>query len=458
MKRLGLVPWLGTIVVLTGLQLAALGGMLPVLGDAGAAYAPVPVWLALLVAVVLQVVKVPVNVARLRDVGRAPDDTVLTIIPLVSIGLFVSLLQRTPPPSARRSYSGRWTGRMLAHNVLARGARTLLAGAAVALPVCIAYGAAIGLAEALVPASLASFLGQPLESRTVAFQVVVGVAAVLGLWLLLQVVNRKKASRASWLPTLAILPLLLLAFALWPPVLELFGLIVPPAFGYAAFGLMWWLFAGGVAGTLWISLAVDLQDHGTLDLRRALAWWRPRLLGALAVHGGVVTVIFVGLQVLWVPGIIYATIMAFAVHAAMLHPELRALRRSGQLTAGRGRGVFNVLALGYVVMVVAQLLTMVGVEFLASLAGLSDFVDADGSFAVGRVLFSWGYAQVFAGAVKLPPVGVGAGAAVAAFVWGSVTAGLTYMYRERSAKHDRRVAKAAAARAAAADARADGQA
>lgn len=432
MKRLGLVPWLGITLVLTGLQLGALVGMLPVLGEAGKAYSLLSVPLALLIAGALQLVKIPVNLARLSDLGRPPDDAILTVIPLVSIGLFTSLLGKTPDDAERARRRRTWEGGTLAHAALVKGAATLWRGAALSIPVCIAIGVALGYAEATVPASLAEFLGQPLEARTTGFQVALAAAALLCVWLLLQLINRKKASRGSWLPTLLILPLLLLALAFWPPVLETFGLVAAPAFGYAAFGLAWWTFIGGLAGSLWISLAVDRQDHGGVEVGRALAWWRPRLLGAVAVHGGVVTVIFIGLQMLWVPGIVYAIAMAFAVHAAMLDPDKRAIRRSSRITRGRGRGVFNVLALGYIIMVLAQLAVMVGAEGVVALAGASDFVYADGSYAFRRVLYSWAYAQVFAGAVKLPPVGVGASAAVAAFVWGSVIAGLTWQYREKT--------------------------
>ena len=92
------------------------------------------------------------------------------------------------------------------------------------------------------------------------------------------------------------------------------------------------------------------------------------------------------------------------------------------------------LALGYLIMVVAQLVAMVAVEGVVAAAGASEFVYADGSYAVGRVLYSWAYAQLFAGAVKLPAVGIGAAGAASTFVWGCVVAGLTWQYRERSAR------------------------
>jgi hypothetical protein len=430
MLRLGLWPWLGISTVFVGLQVACVLQIAP--DPEGPGWFSLP--MAMLLVLLLQIAKIGPTMGRLVDLGRAPDDAVLTLVPFINLGLFSSLLRPRPSNDVLARRTAAWQGRTLAPQALARGGRALLGGASVVLPAYGVYGVVVGLAEWGTPTLLGTLLKLPEATRTSIFQGTMAVLVMLGLYLVLQLFKVRTASRASWLPTLLILPVLLVGLALWPAVLTNFGEIGPAAFAYAGWGLGLWVIGGGVLTPLVIALAYDQMEHGSIDVGRTLTWLRPRWLGALVLHGATTTAIWVGLQVLWIPGLVYAMVMAFVVHAALLDPQSRPFRRSARLSRGAWRRIFNVMALGFLAMLVVQLLTLLATEAIVAGIGQSEFVDAEGAYAPGRLLFSWMYAQVYAGAVRMPAVGVGVAAATSGLVWAAVNAGLTWVYRERLAE------------------------
>jgi len=440
MRRLGLFPWLGVWVVLTVLQVGALAAMFPLGGADEPMLSPL---VALSAVVVLQLLRWPVTVGRLLDLGRPPEDAVLLLVPLVSLGLTGSLLRGTPPDRARAKTLKAWEGRTLAATAVWRGLRALLAAPLITLPAVLVTGAAAASIEALALPAFRELtlrqslrqgrLGPPSDEQVLAFQIVLGVLGVLGIWLVLNLLKRKTASRASWLPTLAMLPLTLAAVALWPGLAEIVGPDqAPPGFFTAALTFGWWVFGGGILATLFIAIADDKRTHGAVNLGRAMGVWGARWPGALAVHGGTATVIFLGLQALWIPGLVYALMMAFTVHIAMLHPQDRPFRGSARLTRGWWRPVFNVLALGVVPGLVLQVLGVLVVDVVQVQLGYpSPFVDEAGVYQVGRMLAGWVTVQAMPGSVGLPALGVGLGAALNALATGAATAGLVWTYHER---------------------------
>lgn len=440
MRRLGLIPWLAVWLVLSGLQVAAVAVALPGFAAPQGVISPL---VALFAVLVLQGLKWPVTVGRLLDLGRPPEDAILLMVPLASIGLSLSLMRATPKVSARKRSLRAWEGRTLAPAAWVNGLRALLLAPALTVPALLAAGLVAALVEAvLMPwfrtvtlreSLRGGVLGPPSDTQVLIFQVLLGVLGLSALWLLLQLFNRKKASRASWLPVLILPPGILATVAFWPGFAEAVGPDqAPPGFFMAALSLLWWIYGGGVLGTLFIASAQDLYEHGSVQTGRVLARWRPRALGAVAIHGATVTVIFVGLQVLWIPGFVYALVMAFTVHLAMLEPDARPFRTSQRLTRGWWRPVFTLLALGVVPGLILQVLSLLAVDFVQAWLGLgSPFIDEQGSYSAARMLAGWATAQVMPASVTFPPLGVALGAAVNALCVGGTTAGLVWTFHER---------------------------
>lgn len=455
MRRLGLMPWLLGWAVLTALQVGAVAMALPnVMGPQGL-LSPL---LAALAVVVLQGLKWPITVGRLLDLGRPPEDAVLLMAPILSTGLTIGLLKGTPSDKARKRSMRAWEGRTLAVSAWLKGLRALLAAPLITLPAVLAAGGFAAFVELVAlpgfrgltdrpPLGPGQIVGPPSDTQLAVFQGALVVVAVCGLWLVLQLFKRKKASRASWLPTLIIPAGLLIVVALWPGFAEMFGPEpAPPGFFGAGLGLFWWIFGGGVLGTLFIALGHDLREHGSVHIGRALAVWRPRFLGALAVHGGTVTVIFIGLQVLWVPGVVYAIFMGFAVHLALLAPELKPFAESQRLTRGWWRPVFAMLILGVVPAIGLQPVILVLVDFIQLQLGYgSDFVTEDGAYSPARLFAAWLTVQAMPSTISFPAIGTAIGAAVSAVFMGATQAGLVWTFHERVAQKEKRTRKAAEA-------------
>ena len=443
MRRLGMLPWLVVWAVLSGLQVAAVFASLPAQGL-------ISVALAAVLVVVLQALKWPVTVARLADLGRPSEDAILLFVPVASIGLSLSLFRGTPTDKARDKRRRSWKDRTLAPAAFLHGLRTLLSAPAVTIPALLAAGGFAALLdgvflplfrEATDRASLGNGRWAPAgDTQVLVWQVLIGLVGLLVLYLIIQLFKRKKASWASWLPTTLTLPLFLVAVAFMPLLGDNFGPSqAPPGFFGTGLSLLWWVLGGGVLGTLFIALADDRRTHGTIDVGRALGAWRQRALGAVAVHGLTTTVVFIGLQALFVPGIVYAVIMGFTVHVAMLQPEHRPFARSRRLTRRWWRPVFLVLALGVVSGLVAQVGSIVLVDFVqVGLMGMdSPFLEPGESWSLQRTLAAWATMQAFPSSVPMPVGGMALGSFLGTLCSGAATAGLVWTYRERAERFDR---------------------
>jgi hypothetical protein len=426
MKRIGLAPWLGVTLGLGAVQVGLFLAATPAIGVL------LPLWGAFAAMAVVQVLKMPVTAGRLADLGRNPDDVWLTLVPVVSLGLFFNLLRPAPPAEVRAQEEARWAGRTRAVTAFGQGFVDLAQGAAWVGPLVGLQGLVVFLVESRFGPWVEVFVKGPEPARWSATWAGLGLAGAGLLWLAaigLGSLGGRRRTRAAWAPTLVILPGLLFAAAFAPPVIANFGREAPALFGLGAVSLAWWCTFGALFSTVCVALSWDRVTAGAVSLRRVGSFWRSRSFEAAIVAAGTTTIIYLGMQLLIVPGLLYALLMALAVHAAFIHPEVPSLRRASQLSTRVWRSLFVVLAMGVVSGALVQVIAVVSVEFLLFLGGGQMFVNEDGAFMVGRVLFTWMYAQLFGGG--LPPVGAAVGSAAALVCQGAATAGLTRIYRDQ---------------------------
>lgn len=423
MQRLGLLPWMALGVALTAAQVSAV----MVAAERGVTW----IVAAVVAALGVQVVKAWLSALRLRDLGRDPARAVLTALPPLNFLLLGALLEGTPSDAERARRAAAWSGREPASRLLVAGAAAVGRASAVVVPVCVAYGALVAGIEASVPGAAAGLVqGEP-DALVVWFQGVLLLFGATGLYLVVQVLKRRTASRASWLPTLLVLPAGFAALGLYPGFLYILGANAMAAIVYGAVGLLVWVVLGGVVQPLWVHVAADAEAHGGRPaIGRAVAAWQAVAVESLVVHGAAATVIFLGLQALFVPGFLLAVALAFAVPAATLDRAAHPFQVSRRLTTGDSARVLTVLAVGLVATILAQIGAYIAVAGLAGPAGAPEYHEA-GTFLPGRVVIAVLWGLVYPGGVRLPVVGVGIGAALGAWIQAVVLAALTIAYVRR---------------------------
>lgn len=319
--------------------------------------------------------------------------------------------------------------------LLVGGARVLLGAPVLTAVLCAVAGIAGYLIEGHVGAGIHAINRGDIGLRASLFTGLMGAAGLLILWTLFLALFRVLGTRrrgAWWLPSLLTAPSMLLAVSFSPALDDVVDEVAPAALGYAGVGLAWWLLGLGTITTIFAALGRDAHAHGSVSTGRALAAWRPRWLDALASTGGATIWVFLGLQVLWVPGLFYATDLAFVPHAALDRPDRASHRRSRWLARSGWWRVFGLLTVGGILVVVLQLLSLLLAEVLVSAAGFPTY--ASGGPALGKVLIAWTLAPVWAGGIKLPALGMGLSSAASTLVWGAVTAGLYELYAALLAK------------------------
>ena len=183
-----------------------------------------------------------------------------------------------------------------------------------------------------------------------------------------------------------------------------------------------------------MALGHDLRTNGTVQMKRAMAWWRPRWVGALAVHGAMISLVYLGVQALFVPGAIYAILTAFVVPIAMIHPEAPAFRRSRKLSRGSWATIFLLLAIGGVLATVVEFGAVAVYDQIdLAVSGTSAFMDDDGNHSLATVAAGWVTSRAMPAAVPIPPIAAALGAALSVLFPGAVSAGLVWLYGERLA-------------------------
>jgi hypothetical protein len=338
-RRLNLPGWLVVWAGLCALQVAAVAMTGPAWPD---------------YVLILQLAKLPFAAARLRDLGRSPEDSTLTVVPLANLGLWWQLLERTPAEDLRQKRLSLWSlgsPGQLAAGAAVRGGLGLLARGlpvflGLAVPAGLAYGgvhfAGIAVHEWIVAA--------PKETADLALDGMFAVTGLLGLSLLIQFVKRKNASRGSWIPILLALPALLFALAMQFRGARDQELLVL-SFVFTGLDLLWGTFIGAVLSGLLLSVAHAMERDPGLTPQAALlsaaTTVRQRLGDLIAIHGGVYQAVILGMQIV-IPGVHYAVVYSLADMCVLFEPEQPSFRRSAQLTAGIRRRVFvtQVMVLG----------------------------------------------------------------------------------------------------------------
>lgn len=337
-RRLGRGAFFGAWAGLFAAQLGVLSNMantaLPEQGGLD------PVLVGVLIGI-LQLLKLPITAFRLNDIGRAPSDALFyCLIPVANIiGLLRFMPEATVSAAEREKRQKAWTEQLGPIRALTAALPLMGRTAAVGLPLSLLYGMvmavgadrAVGLLEwgkTADPGTL-SLLGDGFSL----------LAVLLLLYTGLQYSKRARASRVSWVPSLFLLPSMLLAagFSFFDAgtqsQLQLVLIL--------AFSMAWsavWMSFGGAGFIAGVTTAAEQARKGeTVDTGAAFSAVGSRMLDVAGPHGTRVQAIMVGNQVV-IPGIFYMLQLAFADTIAVLKPEASALKESGQLTWGmRGR-------------------------------------------------------------------------------------------------------------------------
>lgn len=406
--RLTRVPYLLIWLVLMVAQLWCLGQI-----DAWGG----PAALGAIFAV--QVLKCLVAIPRLNDLGASPDDALLGMVPLMSLGLLARLAGKTPSDKARERERSSWVDEPGALRLFADGADTLVRYPLISLGLVLPASA---LAIGLDLYGVGWFLALPstLSDGGATLSLVLFAAAVFfGLYFLVQLGKRDSASRASWWPTLLVPPLLLAGMAVRMGGAGAFSVdmflnpqgspdLIPILLATQA---MWFFFAftvGGVLATAWAAVAKHSLYGGEDVLPRVKRRW----LDVTVAYGAANIAITVGMLIL-VPGIIYALQYAFVPVVALEEPNEHALRFSAASSRNLRRRLFKLLFIAFAV----DMLTAVGVF-------------AIGVFALGAPMSTlgmgvgWKLGQFPPGLVGASPLLMVGLVALATWVWGAARIGV----------------------------------
>jgi hypothetical protein len=331
---------------------------------------PINMLLAFGAVVAMQLLKLPIVAARLRDLGAPPDDAVMTLVPFANIGLLLNKLLK-PTPSSERwdSRVARWSSQPTALS-LVRGA---MAKYRKVLPLSLPLvGLFVGINTfgfIQSTTALSRLQKMPVEELEMIRQGSVGLTGVLVIYTMLQIAKRRSATRQSWVPSLLLLPvgfvalLVSMGTALGPVALMLQS---------TAWDLVWEIFGGSLLSLFWVCWAFDIHEGKTPSYASALSRMKGRWLGVAAAYGGVTISVWAGLQVV-IPGIYYAISYAMVDICVLDDPKSPAFARSTQMVRGIRRRVFKVFAIVLLVGISAQFISIVSIDGVAVLGqALSD--------------------------------------------------------------------------------------
>ncbi len=337
-RRLRIGAFFGIWILLFCGQIAALSAMADPADPSATGLAPPAV--AAIVGL-LQLAKLPITAWRLNDLGRPPSDALFfCLLPVANvIGLLRFMPERTPSDAVRERRRRAWTEQLGPLAALGEALPLLGRTAAIGIPAATLYALVLALgAQAFL--QLLDY-GQQIgpDTRTLIGQTTGSVAALLGLYTLIQIGKRHTASRISWVPSLLLLPVSLIAsgFLFFDRLVESQLQILLLLFFSSAWYAFWMSF-GGAALMVAVTLAAERARNGEpIEMGPILEQVRRRTLDVAAPHGTRVQAIMVGNQVV-IPGIFYMLQLAFADTIAVLKPDGAALKESSQLTWGmRGR-------------------------------------------------------------------------------------------------------------------------
>jgi hypothetical protein len=281
--------------------------------------------------------------------------------------------------------------RMGMGQVFAQTGRLAASTMAVGLPsaLVLALGSSLGSLGMLRLFDVGGAMAQ--GTRDNVFSVLFAGAMFCSLYALLQFFKRETASRESWFPTLFALPLWLLGLGFYLMGGE-FARQMPPAVVQPlvmSWTLLWSSIAGGWAAVAWIRSGYGALSSAPVPTSEAFAEAARRTVEMSAVHGGRIHAITIGMQLI-VPGIFSALSLAFADMVGVLHPDKRAMRRSGDLTLGMRSRIFRIFTVLYLVQMAMYSALIAGIDGQAALAAsLVDFTAiSPAGYIAGDLLWS----------------------------------------------------------------------
>jgi hypothetical protein len=183
---------------------------------------------------------------------------------------------------------------------------------------------------------------------------------LLALYTALQASKAGRVTRASWLPSLLLLPLAALLGAL----------MFAPASGQGAGAVLlmlveiaWMLgagsLAGGLAAAVWIVAGVRAHEGRSTSVGDVLADTARHAADVVVAWGTRNQIVQVGIQVV-VPGVWYAISFAFSDLVVVVHPERPMLGGSTELTRGIRSKIFTMLAIGFVLQLIVMAAVSIG--------------------------------------------------------------------------------------------------
>ena len=361
--RLKMMPWLALNAALVAVQylvitsgavwglldgparglmdvIGSAGGFSPAAGELEAAVSSTTSLLIFVLVMAVQALKMVPAAARLHDLGRPKDEAVFTLVPLVNLGLFWQLCASTPIESVRTKRIEGWMPELQAIGAL-RAAASLFKN-----PMFLALALGTALGTALLQATLAVWSGElgqtiantPLPIRQGWAQMGWVVCGMLLLYTIVQFPKRARASRASWVPSLFLLPAIFLTLSVWVDPKN-----VPPTILLGmGLGMALTLMVRPLLVSLWNISANELREGRSLNLGEVVSRSTKGWATVAGPHGAAAIAVLIGMQVV-LPGVHYALQFAFVNQAVLFEPDKPSLQRSGTLTRGIRRKLGAVL-------------------------------------------------------------------------------------------------------------------
>jgi len=296
----------------------------------------------------VQLLKTPLTVGRLNDLGRSASEAILGLVPLVNVGLWYQIgLKATPSDAARAKQLAKWSDEPTPVGAFVWGLRSMLRVLPLVVVLSIAWAAAHTFFGYLLVDWVLFLQAEHVAGRGEFAESVrgglIGLAGLLVLYTAMQYPKRATASRASWIPSLFTLPVLAAAGALY--MIESGGPI-PGVLMFTAFDIAWVCVMDAALVVVYVT-AADLMHRGEQPtVGKLISAMGSRTWDVAAPFGGSWTAILVGLQVV-IPGIHYALQYSLVAAVAVLEPEQPALTRSTALTRPIRRRLFVLLYMGF---------------------------------------------------------------------------------------------------------------
>ena len=330
-RRLGRGGFLIVWLLLCSGQIAAIAQLI---SDAPA--------MAGLVVLLLQIAKVPFTSWRLYDVGLAPEDGIVALVPLANLELFFSrAMLATPDAETWTRRVARWKDAVGAISALRKGVTWGLRALPAMFPLVLVL-AGISAGGIYGIGWLSKLMASGEEATLTLIRQGFAVGAILtGVYLMIQVLKRKTASRASWWPTLLFIPMLTFYFGM---LLDANNALI----SVMLFSIGWYLASASIGGGLlalgWVVAGERVRKGESASVGNVFAE-RGRAFDVVVVHGAKEHLVQIGMQAAVIPGVYYALQMAFVDMVAVLEPGARAYRRSADLAYGIRRRLFILLYL-----------------------------------------------------------------------------------------------------------------